>query len=407
MIKKITLLSVLLLIITSFFFLQQYAMSWGHGGQGKGYSSSPGDNLNNCGSGGYSCHNVSATTVTWVTTNIPTTGYVGGTSYSITIKPTTDSYKGWGFEITCEKPDKTKVGKFTTATGTKTFNSGLSLTSTGYTTTAGKVLTWTAPATGTGSITFYCSLSSWRSNSRKCSVVVAEACTPPTLSLSPTSPSTCSGSPVTLTASGNSTSYSWSNSSTGSSITVSPTTNTTYTVTGTLSGCTSTSSVSVTVTPKPTTPTINQGTGGSILLTSSVSTGNQWYNSSTGIINGATNQTYTPTVNGTYYTKVTANGCISDQSNSITITTVGISENENKNNAVWFYPNPVIDYLSVMTTNAAEMKISILNMQGQVIFNQFTKKELTKINISSLPKGFYFLKTEGEEGSSIHKFVKE
>jgi len=407
MIKKITLLSVVLLIITSFFFLQQYAMSWGNGNQGQGYSSSPGDNNYHCGSGGSMCHNVSASTVTWVTTNIPTTGYVGGTSYSITIKPTTDSYKGWGFEITCEKPDKTKVGKFTTATGTKTFNSGLSLTSTGYTTTAGKVLTWTAPATGTGSITFYCSLSSWRSNSRKCSVVVAEACTPPTLSLSPTSPSTCSGSPVTLTASGNSTSYSWSNSSTGSSITVSPTTNTTYTVTGTLSGCTSTSSVSVTVTPKPTTPTINQGTGGSILLTSSVSTGNQWYNSSTGIINGATNQTYTPTVNGTYYTKVTANGCISDQSNSITITTVGISENENKNNAVWFYPNPVIDYLSVMTTNAAEMKISILNMQGQVIFNQFTKKELTKINISSLPKGFYFLKTEGEAGTSTYKFVKE
>ena len=378
MIKKITFLSAILLIITSFVYLQQYAMSWTNGNQGKGYSSSPGDNNSHCGtvppSGtfGYPCHNVSATTVTWVTTNIPTTGYVGGTNYSITIKPTSI---GYGFEITCEKPDKTKVGKFTTATGTKTWNNGLSLTSTSNisSTTTGKVLTWTAPATGTG----------------------------------PTSPSTCSGSPVTLTASGNSTSYSWSNSSTGSSITVSPTTNTTYTVTGTLSGCTSTSSVSVTVTPKPTTPTINQGTGGSITLTSSASTGNQWYNSSTGIINGATNQTYTPTVNGTYYTKVTANGCTSDQSNSITITTVGISENENKNNAVWFFPNPVIDNISVMTTFASEMKISVLNMQGQVLLKQVSKKELTNINISHLPKGIYFLKTEGEEGSSIHKFVKE
>ena len=406
MIKKITLLSVVLLIITSFFFLQQYAMSWGNGNQGKGYSSSPGDNLNNCGSGGYSCHNVSASTVTWVTTNIPTTGYVGGTSYSITVQPTS---AGYGFEITCEKPDKTKVGKFTTASGTTTWNSGLSLTSTLNLMTSPyqKVLTWTAPAKGTGTVTFYCSLSSSRTNAKKCSLVVAEACTPPTLNLSPTNPSTCSGSPVTLTASGTSTSYSWSNSATGSAITVSPTTNTTYTVTGTLSGCTSTSSVSVTVTPKPSTPSINQGTGGSILLTSSVSTGNQWYNSSTGIINGATNQTYTPIVNGTYYTKVTANGCTSDQSNSITITTVGISENENKNNAVWFFPNPVIDNISVMASNISEIKISVLNIQGQVLLKQVSKKELTNINISHLPKGIYFLKTEGEEGSSIHKFVKE
>ena len=59
MIKKITFLTFLLLIITSLVYFQKNAMSWGDGHQGKGYSSSPGDDLNHCGSGGYSCHNVS------------------------------------------------------------------------------------------------------------------------------------------------------------------------------------------------------------------------------------------------------------------------------------------------------------------------------------------------------------
>jgi PKD repeat protein len=65
------------------------------------------------------------------------------------------------------------------------------------------------------------------------------------------SPSTCSGSPVALIATGAST-YTWSTTGTGSSISVSPVSNTSYTVTGTdANGCVNTAVSNVTITSAP------------------------------------------------------------------------------------------------------------------------------------------------------------
>ena len=74
----------------------------------------------------------------------------------------------------------------------------------------------------------------------------------PTISISPSSPSICSGGSTTLTASGAST-YTWSpttglSASTGASVTANPSSTTTYSVTGTNSnGCVKTQTVTVTV----------------------------------------------------------------------------------------------------------------------------------------------------------------
>jgi gliding motility-associated-like protein len=75
---------------------------------------------------------------------------------------------------------------------------------------------------------------------------------PPTVSVAPSSASICTGSNVTLTASGSST-YSWLpnsglNTTSGATVIASPTVSTTYTVTGTsVSGCTDTATVTVNV----------------------------------------------------------------------------------------------------------------------------------------------------------------
>jgi len=55
-----------------------------------------------------------------------------------------------------------------------------------------------------------------------------------------------------------------------------------------------------------------------LTLTSSALSGNQWYNQN-GIINGATNQSYTVVSNGIYYVIVTMDGYVSEPSNSITL----------------------------------------------------------------------------------------
>lgn len=75
---------------------------------------------------------------------------------------------------------------------------------------------------------------------------------PPTISITPSAPTICSGQSTTLTASGADT-YTWSpatglSSTTGPTVIANPTTTTTYTVTGTdVNGCSSTTTVTVTV----------------------------------------------------------------------------------------------------------------------------------------------------------------
>lgn len=93
------------------------------------------------------------------------------------------------------------------------------------------------------------------------------------------------------------------------------------------SGCASAVSAPVTVTinPIPATPTITANgatsfcSGGNITLTSSSTTGNQWYKDGS-LINGATAQNYTAATAGQYTVQVTANGCTSPASDITTVT---------------------------------------------------------------------------------------
>jgi len=101
-----------------------------------------------------------------------------------------------------------------------------------------------------------------------------------------------------------------------------------YTVIVTLSGCSSSASsaTTVTVNPLPTTPTITPSgpttfcTGGSVTLTSSAASGNQWYLNGNPI-GGETNTTYVATASGNYTVTTTdGNTCTSAPSSATTVT---------------------------------------------------------------------------------------
>ncbi|HWS72503.1 MAG TPA: IPT/TIG domain-containing protein, partial [Thermoanaerobaculia bacterium] len=100
-----------------------------------------------------------------------------------------------------------------------------------------------------------------------------------------------------------------------------------YTVVVTASGCPSapSSATAVTVNPAPATPTITPGgpttfcTGGSVTLTSSSASGNQW-SLNGNPIGGETNQTYVATASGNYSVVVTSSGCPSAPSAATTVT---------------------------------------------------------------------------------------
>ncbi len=139
----------------------------------------------------------------------------------------------------------------------------------------------------------------------------------------------CTGATIQLsTPSVSGATYAWTGPSGFTSSLQNPTASNagTYFVTLTVNGCTSAAgSTTVVVNPIPATPTITPGgptsfcTGGSVTLTSSSATGNQWYLNGN-LINSAANNTYSASASGNYTVVVTTNGCSSAASAPVTVT---------------------------------------------------------------------------------------
>lgn len=212
----------------------------------------------------------------------------------------------------------------------------------------------------------------------------------PNVTVSASPATICAGASSTLTALGAS-SYLWDNGmGTGNPITISPTSTTTYSVTGTdTNNCSNTASLSVTVNPKPATPFITLN--GNTLHSDAVS-GNQWYNQN-GVINGATNQDYTVTIDGDYYVIVSLSGCSSDPSNTIHVTASDIKQVAN-NNEIKVFPNPVSNELTIeIKGNSNKLNFEILNATGQVVYNGSLVEKNT-VQTTNFAHGVYLLKFE-------------
>ncbi|MDO7854674.1 T9SS type A sorting domain-containing protein [Hymenobacter sp. CA1UV-4] len=185
----------------------------------------------------------------------------------------------------------------------------------------------------------------------------------PAVSVSPTAPSICAGTSVTLAATG-AQSYQWSpttglNNPFAANPIASPTQTTTYTVTGTSNGCTSTSQVTVTV-ENP--PTANAGPAqvlcsgqATTLGTAAVAGLTYSWSPSTGLSStSAAQPTLTPTnttnaARTTTYTLtvVSASGCVSTSSTQVTV-----------NPAVTATPGPAI---SVCPNQAGQLGTAAVN----------------------------------------------
>jgi hypothetical protein len=190
---------------------------------------------------------------------------------------------------------------------------------------------------------------------------------PPTPTVTPGGPTTfCSGGSVTLTSSagsGNQWKLNGSPIGGATSTTYNATASGTYTVTVTDgNGCSATSAgTSVTVNPLPPTPTITPGgpttfcTGGSVTLTSSSASGNQWkLNGSP--IGGATGTTYNATASGSYTVTVTdGNGC------SATSAATAVTVNPN--------PNATITAASPVPAGSTGNTASVANAGGGATYN--------------------------------------
>lgn len=121
----------------------------------------------------------------------------------------------------------------------------------------------------------------------------------------------------------------------------------------------------VTINAIPATPVV---TANGPVLTSSASTGNQWYYEGTAIP-GATGQSYTVTHNtGYYWCVVTVNGCSSEISNKVWIEITGIGEITTGSFNVYPVPNDGKFTVTVTSPQPEKISLQVFNQTGEKIF---------------------------------------
>jgi len=128
------------------------------GGRTDGRSGSPGDANQDCGQ----CHGPStASSTSMIATDIPASGYVGGSTYNVTVSVAETGASMFGFQITAEHSSNAKAGTFATGGNseiyTVTADHAVTHNNTGTFGTGSKswTMTWTAPSSGSGDVTFY------------------------------------------------------------------------------------------------------------------------------------------------------------------------------------------------------------------------------------------------------------
>lgn len=165
-----------------------------------------------------------------------------------------------------------------------------------------------------------------------------------------------------------------------------------------VNGCDSVIATTLTVNPIPSIPTVSAN---GAVLTSSSTTGNQWYLNDT-IISGATSQNYSVTQNGNYTVNVTdSNGC-SAISAPYNFTSVGFTELTSENSFI-IIPNPSSGKFLLHTDNLQSSKIKIYNVIGKIIYESENRN--SEIDLSKHPKGIYSLEIVIQDKSFNKKLI--
>jgi hypothetical protein len=135
----------------------QYAHSNSSGGP-QGNSGDPKGGNNNC----TGCHSGSAaaTVADWISSDIPSSGYVPGTTYAITATASEQGRSKFGFQISPQNSSGVVLGTLINKSAqTKLVGSNnyITHTASGLSGTDSKTWTfdWTAPQAGSGAVTFY------------------------------------------------------------------------------------------------------------------------------------------------------------------------------------------------------------------------------------------------------------
>lgn len=161
-----------------------------------------------------------------------------------------------------------------------------------------------------------------------------------------------------------------------------------------VNGCDSVVTMNLTINPIPD----NSITSSGATFTAASNATYQWINcSNNSAIQGAQNQTFTATQNGSYAV-IVSNGTCSDTSSCITLSDLGLENNDPR--LVTIAPNPVKDLLLITTIENMEFRLTNLVNETIDIFYFYAGEN--KVDISTIPAGIYLLVTN----KSSYRIVK-
>ncbi|MCI5055416.1 MAG: T9SS type A sorting domain-containing protein [Flavobacteriales bacterium] len=110
------------------------------------------------------CHNQFTVidTMGWITSDIPSSGYIAGQTYTINATVAQTGVNTFGFSMTNQDGSGAFKGTFVASANTQINGGGAYMTHTGSSTAGNDSKTWTfdwiAPSSGTGNLTFYASM---------------------------------------------------------------------------------------------------------------------------------------------------------------------------------------------------------------------------------------------------------
>lgn len=165
-------------------------------------------------------------------------------------------------------------------------------------------------------------------------------------------------------------------------------------------GCIDTSNkIKFTVWPLPAKPTITKS---GTVLSSSYTTGNQWYEGTTKL-SSATFQNYSPVKTATYFVEYTdAHGCVSPLSDGFSYS-AAISKI--KLPGLKIYPNPASDYLIIETGESGKFHLSLIDITGKLIKEETFTGNRFEWQLKPA-KGIYTLKIVNEKGERENVVVE-
>ncbi|MEN9639270.1 MAG: hypothetical protein RLZZ262_1138 [Bacteroidota bacterium] len=129
-----------------------------------------------------------------------------------------------------------------------------------------------------------------------------------------------------------------------------------------------------------------------VLTSSEAGAQYQWIDCTNGSIDipNATNQSYTPTVNGSYAVFVTENGC-TDVSECVDVTTIIGVDEQIADLELTMYPNPFTNQLFVTIGGQGMFEVEVINSLGKVVLRQ-SMSNAQPLDVSTLAHGVYTIR---------------